>query len=281
VRQDTALVAQELGGTDVFELLLSPTQEPMPPLAVMGLSARVSALAGVVGPAGLPRASAAGHRLLSFLIAPAGSRARAELFAAAETLAHEAGWPEAHATGLAVSVARDSNAFVRAQGWGILATLASLWIVMSLGFRSFGLGLLGLVPNGLPVLCLYGALGLAGRPLTVASSMIGTVMLGLIVDSTIHILHAWRSARGSAVRRVARALERVGRPITVSTVVLCLGFSAGLLGGLVTTREFAALAVSTLIVAWLTDLVLLPTVLVLRRPSLSRDAGRRVPVPTP
>jgi hypothetical protein len=280
VRQDTELVAQELGGTDVFELLLPPTAAPASLLAVMGLSARVCALDGVVGPAGMPRTSEAGYRLLSFLIAPGGSSARAELFGRAELAAREAGWPEAHATGLAVSVARDSNALVRAQWWGILATLASLWILMSLGFRSIALGLLGLVPNAVPVLFLYGGLGLVGQPLTVASSMIGTVMLGLIVDNTIHILHAWRGAVGSRLQRVGRALERVGRPITISTGVLCLGFAAGLGGRLVTTREFAWLAVTILVIALLADLVLLPALLALRWPSSARSEVEPASLPT-
>jgi len=264
-RRDAQWVARRLGGSEVFELLLPPGG-PEEPASVLGLSADVSALDGVAGPARPPRSSEGGYRLASFLLAPGGSSPREELFARAEAIAASRGWPGAAATGLSVRVARDSNALVHGQRRGIALTLGALWLVMAIGFRSVRLGLLGLVPNVLPLVLIQGAMSALDLPLSVSSSMIGAVMLGLVVDDTIHLLHAWREATGSVLGRVSRTLAAVRRPIAVTTLVLCIGFSVTLLGELGATREFGALAVATLVIALAADLVLLPSLLLWERP---------------
>ena len=133
------------------------------------------------------------------------------------------------------------------------------------GLMIVALGLLGLVPNALPLLLINGGLAAAGAPMTVASTMIGTVMLGLVVDDTIHFLHAFEHTRGERLRRVARTLLAVRRPIVITTVVLSAGFAVTLIGDLRPTREFGALAVGTLTLAVFADLTLLPALLLGRR----------------
>lgn len=268
VRQDAARFTQHLGGSETFSLLL-PAQEDARHAAALGLLASVSSMDGVVGPSAPPQRAASGAQLLSFLLAPATSAERIRLFDHAEELARAAGWPQAHATGLSVRMTRDSQALIAAQRRGVLATAAALFLVMAIGFRSLWLGFLGLIPNLLPLVVLQGALAWLDQPLTVASSMIGVVMLGLVVDDTIHLLHAFREARGSGPERTDAALQLVRRPIVITTSVLCVGFAATALGSLEATREFGLLAVATLVLALLADLYVLPLLL----------AGGRAPAP--
>lgn len=266
VRQESEEIARRLGGSEVFELFLPPREGEVSPLDVAALVVGVAALDGVIGPAGRPQSSRHGYLRLPFLMGPDASNRHEALFAGAERLARDAGWSEASVTGLAVQIARDSNALVRGQREGILATVLGLWVVMAIGFRSWRLALLGLVPNILPLVLINGALGFWDRPVSVASSMIGTVMLGLVVDDTIHLLHAYRRTRGAPLRRMARTFIVVRRPIVVTTAVLCVGFSATLFGELRPTLEFGALAVATLVIALLADLFLLPALLLISRP---------------
>lgn len=273
-RKETEAIARRLGANEVFELLLPPGG-PASPLEVVRLVGRVSAIDGVVGPAGRPRFSPDGHALLSFLVAANGSAERERVFSQAEAIARAAGWAEASSTGLAVRIARDSSALVLGQREGILVTLLGLWAVMAIGFRSPGLALLGLIPNVLPLVIIQGALGFLGHPLSVASSMIATVMLGLVVDDTIHLLHAYRNARGAPVRRMARTFLRARRPIVITTAVLCVGFGTTLFGELFATREFGGLSLATLLIALAADLVLLPALLLWRGPAVLRTERKR------
>lgn len=268
VRVDAERIAAHLGGSEVFELLLPPGPNATP-FALLGLLRDVSALDGVAQPAGVPRTSPAGWTLLAFVLEPGGSDAREHVFVQSEALARGHGFAEAQATGLPVRLSRDSGELVRGQRRGILATLVALALLLALGFRSIGLGLLGLVPNAMPVFLVQGAMSALDRPLTVASSMIATVMLGLVIDDTVHLLHAWREAAGGAVRRSVRALTRVGRPVVLTSVVLAVGFAATWFGRLQATREFGVLAVIVLATALVANLLLLPALLLLG----SRFAG--------
>jgi len=285
-RIETATIAETMGGSQTVEVLLPPSTRragarKVGPLALAALMQQIGELDGIVSPAAPPRVSRAEYGLVSFVMAPSDSHAQAALFDSVLQVARDSGWRDAEVTGLAAHIAKDSNALVRGQREGILATALGLWLVMTIGFRSWKMGLLGLVPNILPLILINGTLAQLGRPLTVASSMIGTVMLGLVVDDTIHWLHAYREARGRSERRIARAFREVRRAIVITTLVLVVGFSATLWGELPPTREFGILAVATLVIALVADLFLLPALILsrgmwqARRGSASRERSRR------
>jgi predicted RND superfamily exporter protein len=168
---------------------------------------------------------------------------------------------------------------VRGQLAGLALTLACLFATIAIAFRSVLLGFLGMLPNLLPCLVIYGLMGAAGRPLSVATAMIGSVMLGLVVDDTIHFLYRFRVARAggtSVTRSLARAIVHAGRPVVITSLVLSVGFAAGLAGNLETTREFSALAAATILGALAADLVLLPALLfALARPRPRQRPRRR------
>jgi predicted RND superfamily exporter protein len=244
----------------------------------VALQAQLARLEGIVQPAGLPRVAEDGTALVSFLLAPSGTSAREELFAEAEDAAREAGWVEAHATGMAVRTARDSGAIVRGELRGLLATFLALGPCIWIGLRSVRLTLVGLAANTLPCLALHGGLALAGRPMSVASAMIGSVVLGLVVDQAIYFLHGFRGGLERTTPRVAvaRTLRHSGRAMTVTSLVLALGFLAGVAGQLTTTREFGILAAGSILTAWIANVWLLPTLLLAVGPR-SRSGPPRLP----
>jgi hypothetical protein len=166
-----------------------------------------------------------------------------------------------------VRVARDSGAIARGEVYGLLGTFLALGPCVWLGLRSLRMTLLGLGANALPCLLMHGGLALAGRPLSVASAMIGSVILGLVVDNAIYFLHGFREAKRSAQPRlaVARTLQRSGRAVTVTCLVLALSFLTGLAGELATTREFGLLASGSILAAWAANVLFLPAFLLVRR----------------
>ncbi|MEZ5990142.1 MAG: MMPL family transporter [Planctomycetota bacterium] len=269
-RVDTDAVANVLEGVETFDLMLRPPHPRPTNGRLVALQRAVLADAGVVALVGPVERSAHDVRRLRFLLAPGGTRDHERLFDRVEAQARAGGWELAHAVGDSVRVARDSNALVRGQRRAMGSTLVFLFLAMAIGFRSLGLGLLGLIPNLIPSILLYGGLAAVARPMSVGSAMIGSVLLGLIVDDTIHFLHRYRQsrARGSSSRTaVARAFRVAGRALAISTLVQVLGFSTCLFGELDTSREFAVLAAGTMLVALLADLIVLPSILLLRRPA--------------
>jgi len=272
-REATARIGARLGGTEVFDVLLPPPGPKGGLLALLGLQQGLLGLEGVVGPAGPPRTAADGTGLVALLLAPAGSTAREATFAAAEVLARERGWEEALAMGPAVRMARDSGAIVRGEIYGLAATFLALGPCVWLGLRSLRLTGLALAANALPCLLMHGGLALAGRPLSVASAMIGSVVLGLVIDNAIYFLHGFRAARRVAGARlaVARTLQRSGRALSITALVLALAFLAGLVGELTTTREFGVLAAGSILSAWGANVLLLPALLLWRGAARPRE----------
>ncbi|MCC6672684.1 MAG: MMPL family transporter [Planctomycetes bacterium] len=274
-RHDTGRFAARLGGIETFDLLLPP-----PAAGNQGRLARAAGLlrlqAGlladpqVVTLIGAPRISAEGHALVRALLAPGSSEVRERLFSACEARARQLGWPGAVATGPTVQILRDSAALVRGQLGSLASTLVVLLLALWAGFRSLPMALLGLVPNLIACLLLYGGLAALGQPLSVATAMIGAVMLGLVVDDSVHFLHRFLQARragSSRISAVARALHRTGSAVTVTSLVLAAGFAVGLLGDLTTTREFGAAAAAAILLALLADLGLTPAILLCREPA--------------
>ena len=282
-RVATDEIGARLGGTEVFELLLDGPAPPAAPIKLLELEARLCALDGVVGPAGVPRRANDGSALCSALLAPAGTTARERLFATAEDLAHQIGWSGAHATGLPVRTARDSGALARGERQGLLASLLTLLPCVFV-LRSARLTAIGMAANALPCFLLHGGLALAGRPLSVASAMIGSVVLGLVVDDALYFLHGYRAHRAtsSAPVAVARTIRARGQAMTITTLVLTAGFLASLAGHLATTREFGVLAAGAVASAWVANLLLVPSFLLCAaraRPRCFPPA--RVPESTP
>jgi len=268
-RRDLDRVAAHLGGVEAFDVLVS---DPKGPASVAKFANAITALPQVLRMAGPPRRSKQGTLLLTAIIEPGGSHEREQLFDQVEHTAKQLGFDSAHVTGTSVLVARDSGRLIRQQLVSMSLMLVFLFLVFALTFRSPVFGVLGLLPNVFPCLVIYGSLAAIGEPLTVASSMIGAVMLGLVVDDTIHLLYRFSKARARGRSRrvaLATAMRHAGTAVVITSGTLALGFAAALFGGLVTTRTFGALASGTIVVALLADLILLPALLLHSKPRVS------------
>lgn len=264
-RKATDRVVREIGGSDVFDVLVPAGSTLAEPAALGLFAAHVLELPAVAAGAGPAQRSESGDWLLRFLLEPSGSTQRSRLFDDIEAHAAALGSPAVRATGTSVQVARDSDRLVKSAIAGTLASLLVLFTLFWVGFRSLRYAWLAMIPNALPCIVVYALLAALGRPLTVATAMISSVLLGLIVDDTIHLLHRYRELRQGGLDGLS-AIERVfqhsGRAIVITSVVLGVGFSIGLAGELSTTIEFCGLATVTILVAFLCDLLLLPAILV-------------------
>lgn len=265
-RRDLLEIADHLGGAEHFDLLVEHAATQLGPERLLPFAAAIAATPPAAGPAGAPRAALDGTVKVPLLLAPSGSDARTRLFDAAEARAQALDLPGIHLAGNSVQIARDSDRLVQGQLRGMAIAVAFLTIALAFALRSARLAVLGMLPNLLPCLLVYGGLAASGRPLGVANAMIGSVMLGLVVDNTIHFLHHYREHPGTALARVRRALEHVASPMLGSSLVLALGFGSGLLGDMASTHEFAALSAATIGLALFGDAVLLPALLLALSP---------------
>lgn len=268
LRLDTERLAARLGGVELFDVMIDKGSDLAHPAALAAFAADLGERDGVVGLAGPPQVARNGDLLVSAILPRSGSTVRERLFDDIELDLRARALHDVAVTGAAVQVARDSNRLVRGQVQSLAITFGVLWVMIGLGLRSARLGLLALLPNLLTCLCIYGGMAMVGRPVSVASALIGTVMLGLVVDTTIHLLERYRRARARGASgnvAVASALAHAGRPVAASALVLSAGFAVAACGRLATTAEFGVLAALTILVALVISISLLPALLLLRR----------------
>ncbi len=136
-----------------------------------------------------------------------------------------------------------------------------VFLVVSLVLRSWRFALVAIPPNLLPVAMLLGVMGFAGIELDIATVTVAAVMLGVIVDDTVHILHRLRRELTSnatledAMRSVARAS---GVAVVSTSFVFCSGFLVISLAGSDAVGNSGLLMAVAVFAALVTDLVLLP-----------------------
>jgi hypothetical protein len=206
---------------------------------------------------------------------PALNTARSQaLFGQIREAAHRQGLAEAELTGNFVVFSNMSSTLVRHQIQGLGVALLLILAVMAVQFRSIRLGLWCGIPNGAPILVVYGLMGWTGIALSVPTAMIASVALGTIVDNSIYLLARFREAfahQADYVEALTVMVHVSGRAVVYSTVTLAAGFWIGVFSAFVPTVHFGILAGMAFILGLISQFVLLPLVLVLAQP-LGRPA---------
>ena len=148
---------------------------------------------------------------------------------------------------------------------GFSAAIAIIVVLLGIAMRSWRRVLLALPANAVPVGLTLGIMGLTGIPLDVASATIATVILGLVVDDTVHIL---KPSGGRGINEsLLVAANQAGGTLLITTIVLALGFLVLGLAEIRSVAWFGTLTSFAMIAAILTDLLLLP--------ALATVAGRQ------
>jgi uncharacterized protein len=101
-----------------------------------------------------------------------------------------------YATGTFVLLNRTSDQIGREQVQSITLALITIYLMLSLLFKSLRVGFTALVPNLIPVLFFFGFMGWRGIPLNLTTSLVASLVLGLAVDNAA--IHHALSPRATA-----------------------------------------------------------------------------------
>ena len=147
-------------------------------------------------------------------------------------------------------------------GYVLLATFAMFLVLL----RSPLFALLGLVPNVLAAAAVLAVMGFAGISLDMMTTAIAAVSVGIGVDFAIHYLHRYRAERAEAPdagAAVARTHGAIGRALFLTGVTIMVGFSVLCFSNFVPTILFGLLVALAMALAFVANLTLLPSLLVL------------------
>lgn len=161
------------------------------------------------------------------------------------------------------------------QRQSFLAALLVVSAIMCFALVSLRLGLLSMLPNIFPVLVTLGLMGVAGIHMDMPLMSFSAIIIGVVVDDTIHFLFHYREAfarTGSYECALEETLLSTGRPMLFTTITLLGGFSVLLLSNMSGISKFGGLGCFAFGWALLADFFLVPAILLTFKP-LRRVAG--------
>ena len=151
-----------------------------------------------------------------------------------------------------------------------------IFFMMLIICRNLLLALLSMIPNIFPIALTLGFMGWFNIPMDVATVMIASITIGIAVDDTIHFIIWFRRNIDSGKdtkTAIVQTFEDVGKPITITTVVLFLAFFVLILGHITPTRIFGVLTAFSMIFALIGDLFFLPALIMLFKPKFKTKSS--------
>jgi len=148
-----------------------------------------------------------------------------------------------------------------AQSETTIATMAILLFVMALLFRSPRLALFTMTAVGVVVLWQPILMWFYKVNVNVFTAMIGTLVFGIGVDDSIHIIDRIKDERETPAG-IQKSVSRTGRTIFETTATTCAGLAAGLFVAIPGLQNFFVLMMLLLVLALLTSSILLPSLIV-------------------
>jgi len=156
-------------------------------------------------------------------------------------------------------------------------TLAVILISIFIGslFKSYKMILISLVPNLLPLLLTAGIMGYLGIPLKPSTILVFSIAFGISVDDTIHFLAKYRqeltATKGNIQKSVYKALTETGVSMFYTSIVLFFGFLVFIISSFGGTKALGGLVSITLLFAMISNLILLPALLITFKNSFKKQ----------
>jgi len=147
----------------------------------------------------------------------------------------------------------------------LLLALVVISLLMALLFTSARMIVLSLIPNLLPQLLTAAMMGYFGIPIKPSTILIFSIALGISVDNAIHFLSRYRLQLKhndwNINISVMKALKETGYSMVYSSIVLFFGFYIFTMSKFGGTEAMGYLISFTLLVALISNLFLLPSLL--------------------
>jgi predicted RND superfamily exporter protein len=147
-----------------------------------------------------------------------------------------------------------------------LSAFILITVILSIFSRSVIRGVLLMFPNVFPCVLIFGILGFIGLRIEIGTMLTASAALGLSVDGTIHFMTCYREALRSGLsplESIKDGYRRCSTALVQTTAVCAFGLLVFSLSTFTPTVYFSFFMFSLLIVACLSDLIILPAILLI------------------
>ncbi len=134
-------------------------------------------------------------------------------------------------------------------------------------------GLLAMIPNLIPVYLTLALMGFVDIPMNISTLLIGSIIIGVAVDDTIHFMHQfgrYLELTGDPAAAIRETFRTTGTALLVTSIVLSGSFGCSALGGFTGVVHFGILTFFATIVAFLSDVLVAPALMMVTERKQSR-----------
>jgi predicted RND superfamily exporter protein len=151
---------------------------------------------------------------------------------------------------------------------GTMIAIFAIALMMIVALRSLKLGLLSLIPNGLPILTTFGAWAILVGDIGFSVATVASISLGIVVDDTVHFLSKYVRAREdrqlSVEDSIRYAIANVAMAIVINTFILAVGFGVLTSSTFKLNVDMGLMTILAIVFALILDFLLLPAILLFK-----------------
>ena len=187
---------------------------------------------------------------------------------------------EATQTGTIVLAAGLSDYLVESLLVSIGLAFVFISLLMGFLFRDVKLVVISLIPNVVPLLLIAGLMGFLGIEIKPATAVIFSIAFGIAIDDSIHMLARLRQEMQAGVpfrAALTTTILGTGKAVLLTSLILFGGFIVLTTSVFQSTTYMGLLVSTTVALALLADLFLLPALLHLMKPTIAALPGADVP----
>ncbi len=166
-------------------------------------------------------------------------------------------------TGTGVLYTKGTTYLVKNLFISLMLAIFVIAILMSFLFKSWRMVLVSLLPNLIPLIFTSALMGYFGIPIKPSTILVFSIAFGISIDDTIHFLAKYRQElkTKNIKESVEISIKETGVSMIYTSIILFFGFSIFIASNFGGTQALGLLVSLTLFVAMLTNLVLLPSLL--------------------
>ena len=168
-------------------------------------------------------------------------------------------------TGTSIVFFKGTGYLIKNLFTSLLLAVGIICLFMAFMFRSWRMVVVSLIPNLVPLIFTAAIMGFFGIPIKPSTVLVFSIAFGISVDDTIHFLAKYRQeltiTNWNIGKSVIIALQETGVSMIYTSIVLFFGFSIFATSTFGGTIALGILVSITLLVAMLSNIVLLPSLL--------------------
>lgn len=161
-------------------------------------------------------------------------------------------------------VNKAAESLMMSQVKALLILLSLIFVLMSIMFTSLKGGAIAMIPSVIPIVLMFGIMGLLGIPLNPGTAMVAVIAVGIAIDGTIHLLAHYNElcrTTSDYENAVHQAVQEVATPLIISSLALSFGFGILLFSNFTIVAQFGALAAATMLISIFANLLITPIIM--------------------